>query len=160
MDNLSKKTETKHQNSSKNDPELWSVWFTYKTKSDLNPFLSLPVSPLPGSVEEGTVLPQRRTCLPVASPNISISVWNILRNNIGKDLSKVKMPVQLNEPLNTLQRLCEELEYSELLNKAANTHDPFQRMVRWLLAPMVTRVVVKVAVQGWTRTEIFFRFFP
>jgi len=39
------------------------------------------------------------------------------------------MPVQLNEPLNTLQRLCEELEYSELLDKAAHTQDPFERMV-------------------------------
>uniref|UniRef100_A0A8C4GZY1 Oxysterol-binding protein n=1 Tax=Dicentrarchus labrax TaxID=13489 RepID=A0A8C4GZY1_DICLA len=98
--------------------------------------VSLPVLPdilyclCPGSVEEGTVLCQRRSCLPTPSPNNStISLWNILRNNIGKDLSKVTMPVQLNEPLNTLQRLCEELEYSELLDRAANTQDPFERMV-------------------------------
>ncbi|KAG7275480.1 LOW QUALITY PROTEIN: hypothetical protein CRUP_022732 [Coryphaenoides rupestris] len=57
-----------------------------------------------------------------------VSVWNILRNNIGKDLSKVAMPVQLNEPINTLQRLCEELEYSELLDTASRTADPHQRM--------------------------------
>lgn len=83
------------------------------------------------TVAEGSVLYQRRSCLPSPSPNNStISLWNILRNNIGKDLSKVAMPVQLNEPLNTLQRLCEELEYSELLDKAANTQDPFERMVR------------------------------
>uniref|UniRef100_A0A3B4T4J5 Oxysterol-binding protein n=1 Tax=Seriola dumerili TaxID=41447 RepID=A0A3B4T4J5_SERDU len=82
------------------------------------------------SVEEGAALCQRRSCLPSPSPNNStISLWNILRNNIGKDLSKVAMPVQLNEPLNTLQRLCEELEYSELLDRAANTQDPFERMV-------------------------------
>nr|XP_040020542.1 oxysterol-binding protein-related protein 3 isoform X1 [Gasterosteus aculeatus aculeatus]XP_040020543.1 oxysterol-binding protein-related protein 3 isoform X1 [Gasterosteus aculeatus aculeatus] len=82
------------------------------------------------TVAEGSVLYQRRSCLPSPSPNNStISLWNILRNNIGKDLSKVAMPVQLNEPLNTLQRLCEELEYSELLDKAANTQDPFERMV-------------------------------
>ncbi|KAM4705434.1 oxysterol-binding protein-related protein 3 isoform 2-T2 [Rhinophrynus dorsalis] len=73
---------------------------------------------------------KHRTCLPAPCPNTSnISLWNILRNNIGKDLSKVSMPVQLNEPLNTLQRLCEELEYSELLDKAAQTQDPFERMV-------------------------------
>uniref|UniRef100_A0A3Q3VTR0 Oxysterol-binding protein n=1 Tax=Mola mola TaxID=94237 RepID=A0A3Q3VTR0_MOLML len=82
------------------------------------------------SAEENAALCQRRSCLPSLSPNNStISLWNILRNNIGKDLSKVTMPVQLNEPLNTLQRLCEELEYSELLNTAANTQDPFERMV-------------------------------
>ncbi|KAM9163630.1 oxysterol-binding protein-related protein 3 isoform 2-T4 [Pangshura tecta] len=73
---------------------------------------------------------KRRTCLPAPSPNTSnISLWNILRNNIGKDLSKVAMPVELNEPLNTLQRLCEELEYSELLDKAARTPNSFERMV-------------------------------
>lgn len=59
----------------------------------------------------------------------NISLWNILRNNIGKDLSKVAMPVELNEPLNTLQRLCEELEYSELLDKAAQIPSPLERMV-------------------------------
>ncbi|KAM9783055.1 oxysterol-binding protein-related protein 3 [Neosynchiropus ocellatus] len=83
-----------------------------------------------GSAEEGSVLCQRRSGLPSPSPNNStISLWNILKNNIGKDLSKVAMPVQLNEPLNTLQRLCEELEYSELLDRAAVTQDPFERMV-------------------------------
>ncbi|XP_020848896.1 oxysterol-binding protein-related protein 3 isoform X2 [Phascolarctos cinereus] len=73
---------------------------------------------------------RRRTCLPAPCPNTSnISLWNILRNNIGKDLSKVAMPVELNEPLNTLQRLCEELEYSELLDQASRTPDPLERMV-------------------------------
>ncbi|XP_043822826.1 oxysterol-binding protein-related protein 3 isoform X2 [Dromiciops gliroides] len=73
---------------------------------------------------------KRRTCLPAPCPNTSnISLWNILRNNIGKDLSKVAMPVELNEPLNTLQRLCEELEYSELLDQASRTPDPLERMV-------------------------------
>lgn len=40
------------------------------------------------------------------------------------------MPAALNEPVNLLQRLCEELEYSELLDIANNTPDPYQRMVR------------------------------
>lgn len=39
------------------------------------------------------------------------------------------MPVTLNEPLNMLQRLCEELEYSELLDKAASLDDPCERMI-------------------------------
>ncbi|XP_053409452.1 oxysterol-binding protein-related protein 3 isoform X9 [Nycticebus coucang] len=78
----------------------------------------------------GDAKSKRRTCLPAPGPNTSnISLWNILRNNIGKDLSKVAMPVELNEPLNTLQRLCEELEYSELLDKAAQIPNPLERMV-------------------------------
>ncbi|KAF3819210.1 hypothetical protein GH733_013360 [Mirounga leonina] len=73
---------------------------------------------------------KRRTCLPAPCPSArTISLWNILRNNIGKDLSKVAMPVELNEPLNTLQRLCEELEYSELLDKAAQIPSALERMV-------------------------------
>nr|XP_048686305.1 oxysterol-binding protein-related protein 7 isoform X3 [Caretta caretta] len=72
----------------------------------------------------------RRSCLPAPSvPASDISLWNILRNNVGKDLSKVSMPVQLNEPLNTLQRLCEELEYSGLLDAASRCADPCERLV-------------------------------
>lgn len=48
----------------------------------------------------------------------------------GKDLSKVSMPVTLNEPLSALQRLCEELQYSELLDEAAGLSDVHDRMVR------------------------------
>uniref|UniRef100_A0A4W4G4E5 Oxysterol-binding protein n=1 Tax=Electrophorus electricus TaxID=8005 RepID=A0A4W4G4E5_ELEEL len=83
------------------------------------------------SIEQnGAPQGRRRATLPSPCPSAStISLWNILKNNIGKDLSKVAMPVQLNEPLNTLQRLCEELEYSELLDRAALTQDPFERMV-------------------------------
>ncbi|XP_016341461.1 oxysterol-binding protein-related protein 3-like isoform X1 [Sinocyclocheilus anshuiensis] len=71
----------------------------------------------------------RRDRLPSTRMNESVNLWSILCSNIGKDLSKVAMPVQLNEPLNTLQRLCEEVEYCHLLDTAANTHDPHMRMV-------------------------------
>uniref|UniRef100_A0A3Q2SZC3 Oxysterol-binding protein n=1 Tax=Fundulus heteroclitus TaxID=8078 RepID=A0A3Q2SZC3_FUNHE len=85
----------------------------------------------------------RRICLPAPCPDTAnINLWNILRNNIGKDLSKVSMPVELNEPLNTLQRMCEELEYSELLDKAAETEDPFERMV----------LVAAFAISGYSST--------
>ncbi|XP_061429194.1 oxysterol-binding protein-related protein 6-like isoform X2 [Lethenteron reissneri] len=82
------------------------------------------------STREGGFRNGRRSFLPAPCPDTSgVSLWNILRNNIGKDLAKVSMPVELNEPLNTLQRLCEELEYSELLEQASDTEDPAQRMV-------------------------------
>ncbi|XP_076446701.1 oxysterol-binding protein-related protein 3-like isoform X2 [Babylonia areolata] len=72
----------------------------------------------------------RRSKLPVPKPETpDISMWNLLYRNIGKDLTKISMPVTLNEPLSMLQRLCEELEYSELLDKAAEYDDPFERMI-------------------------------
>ncbi|XP_061464339.1 oxysterol-binding protein-related protein 6 isoform X3 [Rhineura floridana] len=92
---------------------------------------------LNGELTGGAFRNGRRTCLPAPCPDTSnINLWNILRNNIGKDLSKVSMPVELNEPLNTLQHLCEELEYSELLDKAAESDDPYERMV--LIAAFAT----------------------
>ena len=39
------------------------------------------------------------------------------------------MPVSLNEPLSALQRLCEEVQYSDLLDQAAHLDDPCDRMV-------------------------------
>ncbi|CAL8301465.1 unnamed protein product [Merluccius merluccius] len=72
----------------------------------------------------------RRTVLPApCADNSHIGIMSILYNNIGKDLSRVSMPAALNEPLSLLQRLNEELEYSQLLETANSTDDPFQRMV-------------------------------
>ncbi|XP_026074366.1 oxysterol-binding protein-related protein 6-like isoform X6 [Carassius auratus] len=96
-----------------------------------------------GDLASGAFRNGRRTCLPAPAPDTSnINLWNILKNNIGKDLSKVSMPVELNEPLNTLQHMCEELEYTELLDKAAHTDDPYERMA----------IVAAFAVSGYSST--------
>uniref|UniRef100_A0A672RSM0 Oxysterol-binding protein n=1 Tax=Sinocyclocheilus grahami TaxID=75366 RepID=A0A672RSM0_SINGR len=72
----------------------------------------------------------RRAILPAVCPdNSHVGLMTILYNNIGKDLSRVSMPAALNEPVCLLQRLCEELEYSDLLDTANHTDDPYQRMV-------------------------------
>jgi len=57
----------------------------------------------------------RRKALPAHAITSDVNLFNLLKKNVGKDLSKISMPVSLNEPLNILQRLCEELEYSDLL---------------------------------------------
>jgi len=76
----------------------------------------------------------RRRTLPVPKTETEgVNLWNLLRKNIGKDLSKISMPVTLNEPLSTLQRLCEELEYTELLEKAVHGETPLERM-QWVVA--------------------------
>ncbi|KAK2836134.1 hypothetical protein Q7C36_014003 [Tachysurus vachellii] len=82
---------------------------------------------VPSSVPKET---GRRTVLPArCGDNSHIGILSILYNNIGKDLSRVSMPVALNEPLNFLQRVSEELEYAELLDIANHTDDPYERMV-------------------------------
>ena len=76
----------------------------------------------------------RRRELPVPITEMEgVNLWNLLCKNIGKDLSKISMPVTLNEPLSTLQRLCEELEYSELIEKAVSANSPLDRMI-WVAA--------------------------
>nr|CAG8594925.1 4208_t:CDS:2 [Entrophospora candida] len=48
-----------------------------------------------------------------------VSLWSILKNSIGKDLSRIALPVYFNEPTSMLQRMSEDMEYSELLDLAA-----------------------------------------
>lgn len=47
-----------------------------------------------------------------------VSLWSMIKDNIGKDLTKVCLPVYFNEPISSLQKCFEELEYSYLLDRA------------------------------------------
>lgn len=110
----------------------------------------------------------RRTHIP-DKPNYSLNLWSIMKNCIGKELSKIPMPVReyghkapcqqhdgitvylqqwfifslslpfslslslsiqvnFNEPLSMLQRLTEDLEYHELLDKAARCDSSLEQM--------------------------------
>nr|DBA23291.1 TPA: hypothetical protein GDO54_014219 [Pyxicephalus adspersus] len=75
------------------------------------------------------VLPKkrRRSRIP-DKPNYSLNLWSIMKNCIGKELSKIPMPVNFNEPLSMLQRLTEDLEYHELLDKAAKCENSIEQM--------------------------------
>uniref|UniRef100_A0A3P8UL75 Oxysterol-binding protein n=1 Tax=Cynoglossus semilaevis TaxID=244447 RepID=A0A3P8UL75_CYNSE len=69
----------------------------------------------------------RRSRIP-DKPNYSLNLWSIMKNCIGKDLSRIPMPVNFNEPLSMLQRLTEDLEYSELLDRAARCDSSLEQM--------------------------------
>ncbi|XP_035659988.1 oxysterol-binding protein-related protein 1-like isoform X1 [Branchiostoma floridae] len=70
-----------------------------------------------------------RNCLPApAFDKDDFSVWTILKQCIGKELSKITMPVVFNEPLSFLQRLCEYMDYSYLLDKASASEDSLVRL--------------------------------
>eukprot|EP00897_Mesotaenium_endlicherianum_P000979 jgi/Mesen1/10882/ME000935S10226 len=47
-----------------------------------------------------------------------VSLWSIIKDCVGKDLSRVCLPVYFNEPISTLQKCFEEMEYSWLLDRA------------------------------------------
>lgn len=57
-----------------------------------------------------------------------MNLWSIMKNCIGKDLSKIPMPVNFNEPISMLQRLTEDYEYANLLDQAALCTDPCEQL--------------------------------
>lgn len=68
----------------------------------------------------------RRTKVPFRLDE-TISLWSVMKSCIGKDLSKIAMPVNFSEPLSFTQRLCEDMEYSPLLDVANRLDDEFER---------------------------------
>ncbi|KAJ5427709.1 ATP12 ATPase F1F0-assembly protein [Penicillium cf. griseofulvum] len=58
-----------------------------------------------------------------------ISLWSILKSMIGKDMTKMTLPVSFNEPTSLLQRVAEDLEYTDLLDIAAGRSDSMERLV-------------------------------
>ncbi|KAM6495221.1 Oxysterol-binding domain containing protein [Amanita muscaria] len=58
----------------------------------------------------------------------STSLWSVLKGSIGKDLTKISFPVFFNEPTSMLQRMAEDMEFSECLDAAAKESDPLMRI--------------------------------
>ncbi|KAI9726322.1 MAG: hypothetical protein M1828_001596 [Chrysothrix sp. TS-e1954] len=58
-----------------------------------------------------------------------ISLWGILKSMIGKDMTKMTLPVSFNEPTSLLQRVAEDMEYTDLLDIAAGRADSTERML-------------------------------
>ncbi|KQJ97750.1 hypothetical protein BRADI_3g33020v3 [Brachypodium distachyon] len=62
---------------------------------------------------------KRRSKLPEpVEKEKSVSLWSMIKDNVGKDLTRVCLPVYFNEPLSSLQKCFEDLEYSYLLDRA------------------------------------------
>ncbi|KAG6036945.1 hypothetical protein E4U41_005399 [Claviceps citrina] len=58
-----------------------------------------------------------------------ISLWGILKSMIGKDMTKMTLPVSFNEPTSLLYRCGEDMEYADLLDLAAERSDSIERLV-------------------------------
>jgi hypothetical protein len=53
----------------------------------------------------------------------------ILKSMIGKDMTKMTLPVSFNEPTSLLYRVVEDMEYTDVLNVAAERADSPERLV-------------------------------
>jgi len=70
-----------------------------------------------------------RTRLPVMQPEkVNINLWSYLKQCIGKELTKITMPVHWNEPLSLLQRITEYMNYAHLLRATPSLPDPVLRL--------------------------------
>ncbi|XVF02609.1 hypothetical protein REPUB_Repub04eG0189700 [Reevesia pubescens] len=75
-----------------------------------------------------------------------VGLWSIIKDNIGKDLSGVCLPVYFNEPLSSLQKCFEDLEYSYLVDRALEWGKQENDLMRILN-------VAAFALSGYASTE-------
>lgn len=72
---------------------------------------NIDLSPLPQE-------PIERNCdIPVCDHDPP-SLLSFVRKNVGKDLSSLSMPVDMNEPITILQKYAELMEYSDIIDNA------------------------------------------
>ncbi|XP_031273625.1 oxysterol-binding protein-related protein 1C-like isoform X1 [Pistacia vera] len=105
------------------------------------------IDPSIRSVGTNYPLIKRRKKLPdPVEKEKGISLWSMIKDNIGKDLTKICLPVYFNEPLSSLQKCFEELEYSYLLDRAYEWGKRGNKLMRILN-------VAAFAVSGYASTE-------
>ncbi|XP_071710667.1 oxysterol-binding protein-related protein 1C-like isoform X2 [Rutidosis leptorrhynchoides] len=99
------------------------------------------------SVGTNYPLVKRRKKLPdPVEKEKGVSLWSMIKDNIGKDLTKVCLPVYFNEPISSLQKCFEDLEYSYLLDRAYEWGKKGNSLMRILN-------VAAFAVSGYASTE-------
>jgi Oxysterol-binding protein/PH domain len=70
-----------------------------------------------------------RKCLPcLRNPNQKYNIWRVVKDSVGKELSKIAVPVYFNEPISFLQRFSEDLTYNEVILNACDIQDSCLRL--------------------------------
>ncbi len=73
--------------------------------------------------------PAERDLLPYfKDPKVKISVWTIIKDSLGKDITKMSVPVYFNDPTNILQKCAASMEYNSLLDQALLQKDSLRRL--------------------------------
>ena len=73
------------------------------------------------------------------------------KDYIGRDItSLVTLPVWIMEPYTMLQKVAEIMEYTELLDRAAVTEDPYERCAHLLLSPFQHGFMEELHSQRYT----------
>eukprot|EP00002_Diphylleia_rotans_P014959 TRINITY_DN2902_c0_g1_i3.p1 TRINITY_DN2902_c0_g1~~TRINITY_DN2902_c0_g1_i3.p1 ORF type:complete len:722 (+),score=104.05 TRINITY_DN2902_c0_g1_i3:205-2370(+) len=73
--------------------------------------------------------PEYRTALPCPEYPLSLSLIDFLRSHLPHELPKVTLPISVHMPLTLLQVMCEDLEFSGVLDSASTRERPLDRML-------------------------------
>jgi oxysterol-binding protein 1 len=94
---------------------------TYTKEEEEKSIMLLPRGEMPD--------PPERDRLPFfKDPKVKLSLWTILKDSIGKDISKMSVPVYFNQPLSVLQACCQPIEHIGIVDKAITEKNPIRRL--------------------------------
>ncbi|KAL6936546.1 hypothetical protein ACO0R3_000143 [Hanseniaspora guilliermondii] len=108
IDSYNKKTQNESAKIKKNVLDLYN-------NDELEKFLRILNDESFEGYEDG---PRMKLALS-ADERPKISLWSVLKSMIGKDMTKMSLPVTFNEPTSLLQRVVEDMEYVDILHKAS-----------------------------------------
>ncbi|CAF0862198.1 unnamed protein product [Adineta steineri] len=99
-----------------------------KTESTTSTSSTISMNKIVENTPKSSVSKRKRRDRVPERPNFSINLWSIIKNSVGKDLSKIPVPVNFSEPMSMLQRITEELEYGSVLDVAAKINDNWEQL--------------------------------
>jgi hypothetical protein len=74
-------------------------------------------------------------------PHIKVSIWAIIKDSIGKDISKLTVPVYFNDPTSLLQKCAQSLEYNDILDQATKLESQEMRLA-YVAVHSITQVTI------------------
>ena len=113
-------------------PKTIEVFENIKLAANIHPFIVKLMSTNPAYAKHPVrdTGSKTRTQLPAfRDPKNKMNMWAIMKENIGRDLAQIALPVFFNEPMSTLQKIIDFIEYDYLLRRANKLDDQYLRLV-------------------------------
>ena len=70
-----------------------------------------------------------RLALPsINAKNVGFSLWSVFKDLLGKDITRISMPVNINEPMSQLQKIAEFCMFNHFLEQASKEPNSLKRL--------------------------------
>ena len=77
--------------------------------------------------DSNEIIPNGRRTLPNKIPPRQLSIWSCVKEFVGRDLTRITMPIFVNEPLSFMQRISESFLHHTLMQKIIEKN-PIERL--------------------------------